>query len=155
MTANIQEAIEYIPESTPTKRDRSEYPVKLNRKHRKLIKYVAEGMSIKDASKLCNLNEYYCYQLLKKASVIKSFSELLEAQGITDLRLGNKISTLLEARKKVFTKFGIQEVDDNTTQFDTLKLTTQLKGHLVNKSQVEAPGIEEILRSIRKPDNGR
>jgi len=42
-----------------------------------------------------------------------------------------------------------REIEALDIQADMIKFVTKIKGHVIDRSQVEAPGIEEILRSIR------
>ena len=81
----------------------------------------------------------------------------MDEAGITDTSLAADINRLRHAKEtKFFSEKGIvtdeREVEALSIQADMTKFAAKVKGHVTDKTSIEAPGIEEILRSIRKPD---
>jgi hypothetical protein len=93
-------------------------------------------------------------EILNNPVVKETFMEVLSKAGCTNEYLADKIKSLCEATDTKFFSYqgeviDTREVADNSTQADMVKFACKVKGHVVDRSQVEAPGIEEILRSIR------
>lgn len=73
---------------------------------------------------------------------IKTFTDIMEREGITDEFLAKKIRTLLDAREiKYFQTKGIvtdeREVEALETQRKTAELAAKLKGHLKDRSELD------------------
>jgi hypothetical protein len=126
---------------------------KLTVKQKILIKSLVEGKSLRESSKIAGLNECYACYILKQPKIKEAFTECLERAGLTDQAIADKILALINAKKTMF--FSHQgkvvdrrEVEALDIQADITKFVTKIKGHVIDRSQVETPGIEEILRQI-------
>jgi hypothetical protein len=128
---------------------------KLTVKQRKLIKNLVEGKSLRESSKIAGLNECYACDILKQPKIKEAFTEGLERAGLTDQAIADKILTLINAKKTMFFShqgkvMDKREVEALDIQADMTKFVTKIKGHVIDRSQVETPGIEEILRQIEQ-----
>jgi phage terminase small subunit len=92
--------------------------------------------------------------ILTNPTIKQTFQELLAKANVTDDRIAEKIDTLLDAKEvKHFAYQGEvkdqREVEALQIQAEMVKFAAKLRGHVVDKSSVEAPGIEEILQQIK------
>lgn len=92
------------------------------------------GMSTKNPHSAVN-------QVLRHPETQILFSKVLEKQGVSDERLAQKISDLLDAQKIVLAqKDGIftdeRTIPDTDAQRKTVELATRLKGHLKNDDKI-------------------
>jgi phage terminase small subunit len=98
--------------------------------------------------------------ILTNPTIKQTFQTILAQANVTDERLADKIDVLLEAKEvKHFVHQGEvkdqREVEALQIQADMVKFAAKLRGHVVDKSSVEAPGIEEILEQLRSEGRGR
>jgi len=91
--------------------------------------------------------------ILTNPTFQKTFKEILEKAGITDEFIAEKIRSLADAKEtKFFAHKGEirdqRDVEALDIQADMVKFAAKVKGHVVERSSVEVPGIEEILDQI-------
>ncbi len=123
---------------------------------RKLIKARIDGKTLQEAGEIAGYSKQSAQQqaceLLKKPEVKATFAEILSAAGLTDEHLAKRINELSIAKeKKFFAHKGIvieeREVEALGTQAEMIQFATRLKGHLVDKIQVDDPvsrALEEL-----------
>lgn len=120
-------------------------------RRRKIIKSIIEGKTQKQAGiaaglKAENVESQVC-NILKEPQTRATFSHIMETAGLTNEFLSNKIRSLCDFSKKQVVKGKdadtVIEVADGQVQLGTVKLVTQLKGHLVDK--VEHGASESLL----------
>lgn len=76
-------------------------------------------------------------RLLHDVNIQRSIIEHMNKAGITDERLVDKLSSMIDARKEVVTNDGsIVDVVDNTTQMSALNTSLKLRGHLQEQGVV-------------------
>lgn len=76
-------------------------------------------------------------RLLHNDKIQRSIIEHMNKAGITDERLVDKLSSMIDARKEVVTNDGsIVDVVDNTTQMSALNTSLKLRGHLQEQGTV-------------------
>ena len=126
---------------------------KLTVKQKILIKNLVEGKSLRESSKIAGLNECYACDLLKQPKIKEAFTECLERAGLTDQAIADKILALINAKKTMFFSHQGKVVDKREVaaldiQADMTKFVTKIKGHVIDRSQVDVPGIENILEQI-------
>ena len=126
---------------------------KLTVKQKILIKCLVEGKSLRKSSKIAGLNECYACDLLKQPKIKEAFTECLERAGLTDQAIADKILALINAKKTMFFSHQGKVVDKREVealdiQADMTKFVTKIKGHVIDRSQVDVPGIENILEQI-------
>ena len=98
-------------------------------------------------------------QILNNQIVKQTFNSILEKTGLTDEAIAEKLKSLFNAKEtKFFSDKGIvtetREVEALQIQSDTTKTLLKVKGHIVDKSSVEVPGIEDILDKIAQRRSG-
>jgi hypothetical protein len=143
---NTSDLIE-IPQE-PTKKH------KLTIKQKILIRELVRGKSLRTASEIAGLHESYACNILKEPQLREAFKDKLEAAGLTDSALAEQIKNLaFGAKKTMFFAHQGEVVDEREVealdiQADMTKFAAKLKGHVIDRSRIEAPGIEEILQEI-------
>ena len=123
---------------------------KLTLKQRKLIKARAEGKTLQQAGEIAGYSprtaESQACVELKKPQVVEAFNSILDRIGLTDERLATKINDLMDCKKAVSCvsqkdagpgSVDFVDVDDNSTQLGAAKLAAQLKGHLIEKKEID------------------
>lgn len=88
------------------------------------------GLNTKEPSRAVN-------QIMRHPETQILFTKVMERQGVSDDRIAQKISDLLDAKKVIYAqKDGIftdeREVEDRECQRKTAELAARLKGHLKN-----------------------
>ena len=133
----------------------------LRRRARIAAKAIINGATTTEALQVAGYSRDYALtnstQILNNQVIKKTFNEIMDEAGITDTSLAADINRLRHAKEtKFFSDKGIvtdeREVEALSIQADMTKFAAKVKGHVTDKTSIEAPGIEEILRSIRKPD---
>ena len=122
-------------------------------KQKILIKNLVEGKSLRESSKIAGLNECYACDILKQPKMKEAFTECLERAGLTDQAIADKISVLINAKKTMFFSHQGKVMDEREVeawdiQADMTKFATKIRGHVIDHSQVDVPGIEDILEQI-------
>ncbi len=138
------------PNNTPPK-------VNMTIKKRKLFKALAEGQTQRAAGLLAgyskkNVDSVVGHEL-EKPHIRMAFAQFLTKAGLSDDCLSNHIRRLTGFCKKTIIRGAegdeIVEVEDGQVQLGAVRLAVQLKGHLIEKREIFAPGIEEILEALR------
>jgi len=133
-------------------------------RRRKIIEAALDGKDVKAVAISTGLSPQSVRtqvpQILSEPNTQKAFKDILTAAGLSDEVLACRINDLAFAKEtKFFSDKGIvtdeREVEALSIQADMTKFAAKVKGHVTDKTSIEAPGIEEILRSIRKPDSDR
>ena len=146
---------------------KSKAAVEMRRK--KIVKSITEGKTRKEAGIEAGLSpktaESQVSQILSEPKVQAAFKEILDKAGVTDERIAEKISNLLDAKKTVSCVSGkdagagsvdFVDVDDNTVQLNTAKLASQLRGHLTEKggdTNINGSVIVEIVNFATANEN--
>jgi len=130
---------------------------KLTVKQRKFIKLLPKCKTAKEAAILAGYSEKtakdQASQLLSNPKLSSYIAQILDRAGLTDQAIADKILALINAKKTMFFSHQGKVVDKREVealdiQADMTKFVTKIKGHVIDRSQVETPGIEEILRQI-------
>jgi hypothetical protein len=132
-------------------------------RRKKIIKGLVEGKNLKEIGIETGLSpktaSSQVSRIVREPQTQRMFIELLDKAGCTDSYLAKKIQALSKAKKKLF--FAHQgkvtdekEVDALEIQADMTKFAAKVKGYVTDKSQVQAPGIEDILREIMDRRSG-
>ena len=130
----------------------------LKRRGKLIIKEIMNGSSQSEA--LIRAGYSKTYAIMKGKDVInnptirQTFTTFLEKAGLDDEALAAKIAQLCAAKEtKFFSDKGKvtdqREVEALNIQLEAVKHVTKLKGYVTDKTSVEAPGIEELLRELR------
>jgi hypothetical protein len=133
-------------------------------RRRKIIEAALDGKPLKEIAISTGLSPKSAAQqatkILQQPLAQQAFAQVMEAQGISDEFLAQKVRNLLDAKEiKYFQKDGIvtdeREVDALETQRKTAELATKLKGHLKDRSEVDVNiGLMALVVAAVKVDSG-
>ena len=130
----------------------------LKRRARIIAKELIKGSRAVKALEKAGYSRNYALtsstEILKNPVIQRTFKKILDDAGLDDEALAAKIAQLCVAKEtKFFSEKGMvideREVEALSIQADMIKHVTKLKGYVTDKTSVEAPGIEELLRELR------
>lgn len=136
---------EIIPPEKPKQKQLGKTKGDLKRRARRIVKGLIEGQSATEVLKSVGYSNTSATngkkEIFNNPVIAKTIREIYESGGISDEYLREKHKALLEAKEtKFFQEKGIvtdeRTVEDNTTRLNALKLAHQIKGNLIERSQV-------------------
>lgn len=128
------------------KRSLSKSPKAAKMRRKMVMQGLIEGKTVKDAAISAGYSPKSAgqqgHEILSHPEAQQVFARVMEAKGLTDELLAQKIRDLLDAQEtKYFQKDGIvtdqREVAALETQRKTAELATKLKGHLKDRSEID------------------
>ena len=89
-------------------------------------------------------------EILRNPVVASTFREILDAAGVSDRRIAEKISSLLDAKETRFfctegTVTDERTVADNATQMRATEFAAKLRGHAVDKAPEGSGGPPMVI----------
>ena len=112
--------------------------VHLKKRAIEAVRLMSDGLSTRETGIRLGYSPTYASQAVKNLvdspTNRASFAQILDAAGVTDDALAEKLKCLMDSKKTIITKHKQLEVPDNTTQLGALTLGTKLKGHLIERS---------------------